>query len=67
MPILAWLGQLDRKIAALESQPSSGFPKRIALRAEKNGKLLCVDDGDQLVANREQAGAWETFTIEGIE
>lgn len=29
-----------------------------------NGKYLCVDDGDQIKASRENKGPWETFQIE---
>lgn len=36
----------------------------IALRSQKNSKLLCVDGGDVAVANRDAAGSWESFNIE---
>jgi hypothetical protein len=63
---------LDKRVAELERRPPSTDinGKRIALMAD-NGKFVCADfergEDGPLVANRENASGWETFTIAEVK
>lgn len=61
----ATIAELRTRIEALEHAQTS-FPTRIALRAW-TGRYLVSEGADQnfnVMADRESAGAWETFDIE---
>jgi hypothetical protein len=56
-----------RNLPKPEAPKELKLPRRVALRSNKNGKLLCVDIGDVAVANRDNRGSWETFDFEIVE
>lgn len=49
--------------------PAPGLPRRIALRAVANGRLVCAEDAGRqsLIANRDLVGPWETFEVIALE
>jgi hypothetical protein len=63
----AVVAQLQADVAALQanSGSSSGFPSRIALRTWRGRYVVALDDeAYSVAADRESAGAWETFDVE---
>ena len=62
----AWVANLEAQIVELRTQIAnnpSGFPTRIALRSWK-GRYLASEADYSVVADREGAGAWETWDVE---
>jgi len=49
--------------------PASSYPRKIALRAMANNKLVCAENAgnNSLIANRYDVGPWETFEVIVIE
>lgn len=61
-PLKAEIERLGAMVAALESRPVASFPERIALRSD-HGKFVVAEPDGTVAANRDVAGAWETFSV----
>jgi hypothetical protein len=60
------IASLDERLMALEANNgNTGFPSRIALRTWRGRYVVAVnDEAYSVAADRESAGAWETFDVE---
>ncbi len=58
--LVALVLDLRKRVAALEDRP---FPQRIALKTA-HGMYVVAEPNGSLAADRSEAGAWETLTVE---
>jgi hypothetical protein len=58
--------ELEAKVAELQQNGggTGTFPTKVALRTD-HGRYVSAQSDGTLVADRENAGGWETFTVEG--
>ena len=57
------MAALSARMQKLEQQPAPAFPQRIALKTA-HGRYVVAEPDGSLAADRDEAGAWETFTVE---
>jgi len=61
--VTATVKALEQKVAEVDSRPVAPFPNRIALRSD-HGKFVAAEPDGTLIATRDSAGPWETFSVE---